>query len=130
MLFNEIYSSYYNAVAAIISGLVAIHSEGQAVALDIDSLARLVVVVETVLSDLDLHSAGLVLDVEALVEVARLVCGRYYSLDYDLLIDGPRLACHIHVRQLCYGVGRLKLHLVVSGRIIIVSGEYGLEFLA
>ena len=60
----------------------AIHAHRQVIAFYIYHLPRLVIVVETVLAHLYLHSACLVLDIETLVEIAGLVSSGH-ATPYD-----------------------------------------------
>ena len=119
-----------HALAAVGAGFVAIHSEREAEALDIDRLAGEVVVVEGRAAHLDLHSAGLVLDVETLVEVARLVGGGHLAGYDDVLVDGPRNRGLVHRCQLAYGVRRGQGLGGQRRRIVVLQGIYGFEFLA
>ena len=113
-----------------------ITSYGKVGAVYIDPLTHLVVVVEAVLSDLDLYAACRILDIEALVDVSCLVRCDDLSLDDAVLCDVIWLVAvvNVHLLHLC---NRSELAEVFIGidllrlRIRVVALEHHrLELLA
>ena len=120
-------ANLHHTVAVV--ALVAVHPQREVAAVHIDSLSLLVVVVEAVLADLDLDAAGLVLDVETLVEVARTVSGADYAGDDYVLVHHPRRTGLVLVRELrnrMRGRHLDRLHLV---GIVVSARNYRLKLL-
>ena len=120
-------------IADVDHAVVVSYSQSRAVY--IEPLAELVLVVETVLSDLDLDSGCLILDVKALVEVAHLIRSGHLTLDHAVLLHLVRLVAvglvHIlHLGNRCeLAEVRVSIYLLVCW-VLILAGEDGLELLA
>ena len=108
-----------HALATVVAGLESVHTQAEFVALDIEGLAGTVEVVQAVAADLDLDAAGLVLDIEGLVEVAGLVVRGDLAGDDQALRDLQRSAV-IHLAELRDGVRRgHRDHRLGSGCIVL-----------
>ena len=120
------------AAAAVVAGLVAVLAEREAVAIDIEDLADLVVVVGGRLADLEVEAAGLVLDVDLTVDVAVLVGGSDLSAEDIVLVDLYRGAVG-PVEALEFGDGRefrhseIIEHFLVGPDFIGFAGVAGLR---
>ena len=95
----------HHSVAAVVAALVAVGAEEQSfaaglrTALDIDLLSESVVVVKAGLAQLELDGSRFVLDVDALVEIARPVGSDDPSGDHDVILDLERIAVRVHCRE-------------------------------
>ena len=115
-----------HTVAISRAGLVSVHSQTEVTAVHIYSLTRKIIIVESVLSHLNFHSAGLVLNIETLIEVARLVGSAYDSGDDDILINFPWRAHLVPGSKLCNGM--CGGHGYRLRRIrVLRTGEYRLK---
>ena len=102
--------------------LAAVVAQGKPLALHPDPLSELVIIVKRGLSYLDLYGSGLILDVEAAVDVAGNVSSGYQSRDDQVFIylEGTAL-----VKGLEFGNGGIGIHrhYAALARVIISGSE-------
>ena len=79
-------------------------------AVDIDSLSRLIVVIQSRTAHLQFDTSGFVLDIHASVEIPGLVRSGYLSFDHDIVGNLERIARRIHGRKGSYRMSRCHLY--------------------
>ena len=120
----------HHSASAIVAALVPVHSESKSLAFHIYGLTRLIVIVQSCLSYLYLDSSGLVLDVEAPVEISGTVRRRDLAGNHNVILYDLRLTELIHSHKLGYRMGRRHLDFLIFARLRIFSRKDRSELIA
>ena len=107
-----------------------VRAESKTAALHIHPLTELVIIVQTILAELQLDTRGCVLDVQALVDIAGLVLGNNLTADDDVLFNGKRRTFSVHLLELQNRSIRSHRDRLVNVSLAIISSENRLPLVA